>query len=263
MTSPNPTDRPQTETGALNLAELFKGYLTRQAQAHAEGLNFAEAGEVSPYEAVPVQPVDPKLAWNEALAVVKAFGISKAPAWPAPPDWPTLVANQEPALDLAFGLGNFPQLVRNVGPLLTGGDLPALRGRPATPAVPALAEWAAGLRDDSQRLLAVGVLRLAGQYDAAAKALQSCSLSGEWKLLQASETAALAWHRGECEQALELWKAQPDSVPVNFNRGMAALFLGRSAEAVEALTKAVAGLPENGSWYHLGSLYLTLASARK
>jgi hypothetical protein len=257
MTSP--TDRPE----ALNLAELFKGYLTRQAQAHAEGLNFAETGEVLPYEAVPVQPVDPKLAWTEVLSVVKAFGLSKAPAWTAPPDWPTLVANQEPALDLAMALGNFPQLVRNVAPLLTGGDLPALRGRPAASvAAPALLEWAGKPHEDTQRLLVAGVLRLAGQYEAAARALRSGSLSGEWKLLQANEEAALAWHRGECEQALELWKAQPDSVPVHFNRGMAALFLGRPADAVASLTQAIAGLPETSSWYHLGNLYLTLASAR-
>ena len=47
-----------------------------------------------------------------------------------------------------------------------------------------------------------------------------------------------------------------------FNRGMAALFLGRPAEAREPLRQAVAQLPEKGSWHHLARLYLTLAEMR-
>ena len=43
---------------------------------------------------------------------------------------------------------------------------------------------------------------------------------------------------------------------------MAALFLGRPAEAREHLKAAVAGLSETSAWHHLASLYLTLALAR-
>ena len=49
-------------------------------------------------------------------------------------------------------------------------------------------------------------------------------------------------------------------MPVLFNRGMAALFLGRRDEAVAALTQAVAALPDTSAWHHLGHLYLALAS---
>jgi hypothetical protein len=59
-----------------------------------------------------------------------------------------------------------------------------------------------------------------------------------------------------------LWQAQEASVPVLFNRGMAALFLGRAAQAREPLTQAVAGLPETSAWHHLAQLYLALATAR-
>jgi hypothetical protein len=49
---------------------------------------------------------------------------------------------------------------------------------------------------------------------------------------------------------------------VLFNRGMAALFLGESADARAALSRAVALLPESSAWHHLARLYLTLAEAR-
>src|SRR5581483_2619950 len=54
----------------------------------------------------------------------------------------------------------------------------------------------------------------------------------------------------------------PESVPVLFNRGMAALFLGRPAEAREDLRRAVGRLPEPDGWHHLGRLYLALAGGR-
>jgi hypothetical protein len=46
-----------------SVTELFRQYLRRQMAAHAEGLGFADPdGLVVPHEAVPVQPVDPRLA---------------------------------------------------------------------------------------------------------------------------------------------------------------------------------------------------------
>ncbi len=80
--------------------------------------------------------------------------------------------------------------------------------------------------------------------------------------MRANEEAALAWHRGQTEEALAAWQAQKASVPVLFNRGMAALFLGRSAEAQASLTEAVTQLPDTSAWHHLGHLYLALAAAR-
>jgi hypothetical protein len=51
-------------------------------------------------------------------------------------------------------------------------------------------------------------------------------------------------------------------VPVLFNRGMAALFLGDAAEARTCLNQAVQQLPEESAWHHLGRLYLALAESR-
>jgi hypothetical protein len=43
---------------------------------------------------------------------------------------------------------------------------------------------------------------------------------------------------------------------------LAALVLDRPAEARPWLTQAVAQLPEDGAWHHLGRLYLALAGTR-
>jgi hypothetical protein len=84
----------------------------------------------------------------------------------------------------------------------------------------------------------------------------------DWQTLQANEEAALAWHSGKAEEALTLWQAQEPSLPVWFNRGMAALFLGHPMRARIALEHAVSKLPETSAWHHLGHLYLALIGAR-
>ncbi|HZY84258.1 MAG TPA: hypothetical protein VFE78_05480 [Gemmataceae bacterium] len=257
------TQQPSGRAGAPALSELCTRYLARQAQAQAEGLGYAEpTDEVVPHEAAPPQPVDPQLAWGEAAAAAQHFPGAPAPkAWPVPPDWPGLVAAQEPAVALAFCLGNYPQLVRNLHPLLNG-EPAALRLSPGRPlSAGALADWAGTQKDYPQVLLAAGVLRLARHFDEAADLLRGAGdAPAAWQPVKANEEAALAWHRGRGEEALALWQAQAATVPVLFNRGTAALFLGRRDEAVAALTQAVAPLPDSSAWHHLGHLYLALAS---
>jgi tetratricopeptide (TPR) repeat protein len=253
-----PSDRP----AALPLAELFTRYLQRQADAQAQGLGFAEpSGEVTPYEAVPVQPVDPALAFRETLEVRRFFPVAARGSWAAPPDWPAVVAAHEPEVSVAFCLGNFPQLVRNLHPLLA--DSPsAVRvnvGRPVS--VPALLDWTEKAREPHARLLAAGALRLARQFELAGKLLSQVT-DKAWQALRANEEASLAWHRGQTEDAFRMWQAQESSLPVLFNRGMAALFLGQTGAAREALEQAAAGLPETSSWHHLARLYRTLAETR-
>jgi hypothetical protein len=249
---------------AQALSELFTRYLHGQAAAQAEGVGFAESpGEVFPFDSAPAQPVDPQLAWREALAVAAHLAPTRAPAWTPPPDWPTLVATHEPATSLAFCLGNFPQLVRAHQPLLHGGDLRALRPTPArrTPAGE-LTAWAAGVEGEGPLLLAAGALRLARRFDEATALLDRVP-DGSWLALRDNERAALAWHRGDGEEAAAQWGRQRESVPVLFNRGVAALFLGRAVEAAPLLRRAVEKLSEEDSWHHLGRLYLALAEQRR
>jgi hypothetical protein len=252
------------------LPDLLARYLQRQSAAQAAGFAPPQAtGEVVPFEAAPVQPVEPRLAWEEAVAALPLFqpGL-KTDSWPVPPEWPTLVSAHEPAVALAFCAGNFPQLVRNLHPLLHVTDLAALRPDGARPIyAPALPDWAGQVaRQHSypQRLLAVGVLRLARQFEAAEALAREVAkaVPAPWQAAWANEAAALAWHEGRAHEAAEQWRALPASTPVLFNRGMAALFLDRPTEGRTSLTEAVNQLPEDHAWHHLGRLYLALAEMR-
>lgn len=263
----NGTGRPAFTPPSL--AELMTGYLREQTEAHASGLAaVSAAGEVQPYEAGPVQPVDARSAWRESLAAMRLFGCADdAAAIAAPPDWPTLVATHEPVFALALCVGNFPQLVRNLHPLLQAKNLSGLRhqtaGRPVF--VPALVEWSGKKgtpRNFVQIVLTAGCLRLAREFDRAAALLQDAEkhLPSTGQALLDNEKAALAWQRGETDAARQLWLAQPESAVVLFNRGMSALFLDEPARAQADLTRAVAQLPERSAWHHLGHLYLTLSA---
>jgi hypothetical protein len=247
-----------------SLSELLGRYLQQQTAAHEAGTALPEhLGEVLPYDAAPAQPIDPRTAWTEALAALQF--LHESPSVATPPDWPTLVVTHEPETALAFAAGNFPQLVRNILLLWQTKDLKELSPRGTTVApTPALVEWAAEkLRKgvNSQSLLAVGTLRLAHQFDAADELMRkhAAEVLATWQPGWANEQAALAWHRGRTNEAVASWQEQEDSVPVLFNRGMAALFTGRCVDARAALDAAVSQLPETGAWHHLGRLYLTLA----
>jgi hypothetical protein len=263
---------PQQSTNPAQpaLSDLLGRYLQRQAAAHADGLGLPEtSGEVVPYDAAPAQPVDPRTAWDSAQAALRCFQ-DGAPArlTEAPADWPALVASHEPVMALAFCTANFPQLVRDLHPLWRAGDLKVLCPDPATPAaVPALVDWAsAALRERRypKALLGLGALRLARHFDAAEELLRKhqAEVPAAWRAAWANEQASLLWHEGKSQAAAASWQSQSASVPVLFNRGMSALFLGKPAEAHAALGPAVAQLPEDGAWHHLGRLYLALAEMR-
>jgi hypothetical protein len=251
------------------LADLMARYLKQRTQAHDAGLAaFDPSDEVVPYDAGPVQPVDPRPAWEAAIAAAP-FLIKDVDtrSWSAPPDWPQLVACQEPVVVLAFSIGNYPQLMRDLHLILhkaNPADLRPQSGRSVD--VPELIAWArqiAAKKIFAQMLVAAGALRLARQFDLAGDYLRDNdpAVPQEWRSAWSNERASLAWHRGAGEEALKDWEAQEASVPVLFNRGMAALFLGQPA-AQAPLAEAVAKLPEASPWHHLGMLYLTLAQNR-
>jgi len=169
---------------------------------------------------------------------------------------------------LAWCVGNFPQLVRNFHQILHHGNLTELRpsgGRPVN--TPALADWTqkvAAKKSFPEALLAVGALRLAKQFDEAealAKTLDA-DVPKAWRAAWSNERAALAWHRGNADEARRLWALAETSVPVRFNRGMAELFLGNAKAAREQLADVVKQIPETSAWHHLARLYLTLAQQR-
>jgi hypothetical protein len=261
-------------SGQPGLTEVFARFLYGRAGVHEAGLAAQPTGEVVPYEAAPSQPADPKLAWEESLAVLPFYtssfsggSQSRVKGLKAPPDWSALVAAQEPALAVGFCLGNFPQLVRSLQPLLHADKLqPALASNARPFDSPELTQWAnqtASRKEFPGSLLAVATLRLAKDSERASELFpDEAEAPSEWRAAWANERAALAWHRGQTKEALTSWRAQEDIVPVLFNRGMACLFLNKRADARADLEQAVDQLPEDGAWHHLGRLYLALAEMR-
>jgi len=245
------------------LGDLLSGYLARQAEAQAAGIASFD-NEVTPYEVGPVQPLDPKLAYDEALSAVGAGQLRQK----APPHWSALVAGHESTAAVAFCVGNFPQLMRNFQTLLPESGLGKLRPEAGRPAVaPELASWVnevAGKGQFPQLLLALGVLRLAKHFDAADTLVQAqdVKVPADWRAAWDNEKAALAWHAGRHAEARTMWDRLEPTVAVLFNRGMAALFAGEMASAKQHLSAAVAMLPDTSAWHHLGRLYLTMAQLR-
>jgi hypothetical protein len=250
------------------LADLTAGFLSRTQDAETLAAAADALGEVEPHEVSVGYRAEPRLAWEESLEVLGAFG-KTASAIPVPGDWGGLVARQDGVAALPFALANYPQRVRDLGTLLQTAEL--LELLPATveaaPVSTGLLKWGtkhvqAG--NLPHALIAAANYRAARDFGRAAETLASlkASVAAEWQPVLANEEAALRWHRGEYAAAAELWNALPDSVPVRFNRGMAALFLGRPVEARELLRGATAGLAETSAWHHLASLYLTLAEMR-
>ena len=260
MTQPNPNTPPAPPS----LADLMVRFLNRPAAD-------LPLGEVEPYEVASGHRVEPRLAWQEAVAALALLN-DKAPATINPPgDWAALVNRPESESALPFAAGSYPQHVRDLMPLLQANDLTALRPRPdragEASVSSTLRNWVAHQTRTSapaQVLLAAGVLRLANDHDQASRLLNQhrSQASTEWHAAWANEEAALLWTWGRAEEADALWQQQPESVPVLFNRGMAALFLGRSGDARVLLARVVSRLPENGAWHHLGRLYLALAEMR-
>lgn len=256
--------------GQPALSELTARYLNRQSSAHTEGLGIVDVSEdVVPHDTVPVQPVEPRLAWTEAQAVLEHFPLgTEKHSTGVPADWSSLVAAHESEIALPFCLGNYPQLVRYLPALLqtttpAGPPAPGLRPLASS----SLLDWTRHVTSKKQgmpALLAAGVLRLARQYDEASATLQGCRphLPATLERVWANEEAALLWHQGKTLEADSRWAKQTESVPVLFNRGVARLFLGKPEEARGFLQKAADGLPEASAWHHLARLYGALAEMR-
>jgi hypothetical protein len=244
------------------LEDLMARFLARQ-KADPEAV--AVAGEVEPYEAVPAQAVDPRQAWVGACeAMVGLTDVEKLSKLPT--GWPTLVAGLESCTGLPMAVGNFPQLVRDLLPLVKSTSLNATLKSSGTVAdVGGLASWVETCKqssDPAKWLLAVGLLRLAKQFDKAEELLKTKSPNKEWKNAFANEEAAIAWQRGNHAFARKQWAKLPDSTVTQFNRGVAELFCDNAQAAAPNFKAAVADLPESSGWHHLGLLYLALAQSR-
>ena len=253
-----------TAAGQPTLNELLTQYLQHaDFQAAPSG-----AALVEPYDAATRQPVDTRLAWRCAQAGLAVNNVtSGSEAMAAPDEWATLVQQQDSTPAVAFAAGNYPQLLRDLPALVQAAKLAHLVNSQG-PAIelPGLSTWAEtqAAGSLSSRLLAAGVLRLAGQFDQAGTllAVKGRLSSSEQERLH-NEHAALAWHRGNLDEAIKGWSAlAAGSHQAQFNRGMAALFTDEPAKAIPFLQAAVAQCTDDDPWGHLAGLYLALAEMR-
>src|SRR5215212_8730538 len=104
------------------LAALTAGFLSRTEDAETLTAAADALGDVQPHEVSVGYRAEPRLAWQESMAVLAAFGRQADPI-PAPADWGGLVARQEGTAALPFALANYPQRVRDLGTLLSTGSL--------------------------------------------------------------------------------------------------------------------------------------------
>lgn len=252
-----------------SLNDLFARYLERQADAQSAGIASLDA-EVTPYEVGPVQPLDPKMAWDEALAVLPMLGDVGEQHRKAPPYWAQMVAGHESIVAIACSVGNFPQLMRNFHAILTQPNLEEMRpilsrSHSVSAELIAWTEAVALGHKFPEMLLALGALRLSKQFDEAETfiAKHDASVPATWRNGWENEKAALAWHSGRHDEARQIWDRIEPATPVLFNRGMAALFSNDAASAKQHLSEALAQIAAASAWHHLGRLYLILADLRR
>ncbi|MFM8270800.1 MAG: hypothetical protein ACKODX_00475 [Gemmata sp.] len=244
MTRPNAT----TPSNHPSIEALMTRFLANRSDASA-----VEPGEseVEPYEVAAGFRVDPRAAWLDATSHLTT---ATAGTVPLPPEWATLVGQPSSAFALPMAAGHFPQRVKDLQPLLTRFKPDELRPAGTLGPLPGFASLRAWLAKNGSAhpRVAAGLARTLGDFDTAAGLL--AGVSGA-----ANELAALNWQTGACAEALATWDALPESPAVHFNRGMARLFLGRTAEARDPLQKAVDAIPETSGWHALARLYLAVA----
>ncbi len=257
-----------------DLGQLMARFLKQRSGEELAGTLIPAdlTSEVETHQAGTATAIDPRMALEEATECVRFLDQELAEGFSIQslkklPDWAMLVRNHESHLAIPFCLGNFPQLMRSVSPLMQTDSFSPLRPAGMRPIpVSGVAEWGEQMLNKgrvAEALFAAAALRLAGQFPTATSLLTKIrdQVMGEYEDLLLNEEAALAWQQGRAEQAAERWAEHPqaDSPVLLFNRGMAALFLDRLAEAKTLLAQAVEAIPESSSWHHLGRLYLTLA----
>ena len=246
-------NRPTNPTAQPTIEDLMVRFLATRSDAAAAAVETGES-EVEPHEVAAGFRVDPRAAWLDATAALTTGGNAPPPAVQLPTEWAALVAQPAAAFAVPMAPGHFPQRVKDLQPLLVKFNPAELRPsgtQSATPGFAGLRNWLAK-NGSSNPLVASGIARTLGDFDLAAKLLTDASASD-------NDRAALLWQKGECAEALAAWEAQPESPAVLFNRGMARLFMGRTADAREPLQKAVGAIPEASGWHALARLYLAVA----
>ena len=255
--------------GPPSLQDLTLRYLASRSDADGSAVESEAGSEVELHEVAAGFRTDPRTAWTDAQAALARTDAATLPG-SVPADWVGLVSQPVAVHALPFAVGNFPQRVKDLHPLLAGAKLSDLAPKPGALPLPGYT----GLRSHVSQLAtkhqsetmlraaglarAVGDLAIAEDLLTKAEPLKGTEYRSAWE----NERAALLWQQGKSEAALAVWEAMPETATSLFNRGMALLFLDRAAEARRCLAKAVDMIPETSGWNALARLYLALAEIR-
>jgi hypothetical protein len=246
------------ERNQPSIDELTARFLSRQS---ADTSSITACSEVEPYDAVALQPVEPRLAWDGARETLAYFSGSAKPAKPVA-GWAQIVNLKPSFVALPMATGHYPQTVRDIGALLAGKieQASAVDDAGVTETVAKLV----ASTEPVSWFVAVGILRMAGQFEAASRLIEAKSdrmpsdLADAWK----NERATLNWMKGRGNEAKAIWASLPEVAPAAFNLGVAELFAGSPRAAQTHFKKAVGRLPETSGWHHLAQLYLAIAGSR-
>ena len=254
--------KPITNPNAVpNLDDLMARFL---ASAGGTEIDAALESEVEPHEVIGGFRAAATQLWREGLAVFAGVTTEKVTT---PPEWAGFAA-LETHKSSPFAAGLFPQSLREISPLLTGGELTSLKptGKPAPiPGFSALRSWCQKNLSQGHAatlLVTSGILAGLGDFTQAKAALLAAEplCDGPLRALWHNQHAAVLWMSGEVSQAVAAWEQAEACVPARFNLGMANLLTGNKPVVVQHLTVAATSLPDSSGWCHLARLYLALAS---
>jgi hypothetical protein len=252
------------------LDELFLNYLKQRSAVAARG-PIARESEVETHQAVAFAVVDCRQAFRDALAAAEWLIARQAAAalrdTQMPPGWDGFVHQRDSIVAIPFCMGHYPQMLRDVTPILANGRPSSLLAETQQPQpMNDVVAWGTSMLPKqkwAEAIVAAAVLRMTGQSDAARDILDQVRISAPvaWNAVLLNEEAALAWAAGDLRKAGDLWAKHPsaDTPPILFNRGLVALLTDRPRDAESLLWQAVNKLPETSAWHHLAHLYLALA----
>ena len=223
--------------------------LQAQTQEASAGLIPAVRDALEPHDANPGVGTPPLEAWEAASERLGWAGIAP------PAAWGTLVLEAARVPHVVCAPGDYPQRL-DVTALLKAPT--AREESDGVVSAGLLESWAGQQKQPNNMVLAAGVLRVAGNRQAAAQMLQRAIADGAHSDHVANLQGALAFDAGDMKKAHACWTLLPEGPTRWHNLGLLAWLTGEPAR--ELFAKARAGIDERDPWHHLAALYADVAS---
>jgi hypothetical protein len=118
--------------------------------------------------------------------------------------------------------------------------------------------WASRQHQPEALLLAAGVLRVAGEKQAAMNMLERAMAAGASSVHAAALQGAMAFDAGDLDKARAFWTLLPEGPTRWHNTGLLAWLKGEPAR--DLFSRAAAALDDSDPWHHLAALYADVAT---